>query len=58
MTADGQRPSDFRFTAFDFNTTKYDAMMSFKQDFLVCPPPKQVINDDNNRVAILGRMVT
>ena len=28
MTTSGQGPSDFRFTAFDFNSTKYDAMMS------------------------------
>ena len=28
MTTSGQGPSDFRFTAFDFDTTKYDAMMS------------------------------
>ena len=28
MTTSGQGPSDFRFTAFDFDPTKYDAMMS------------------------------
>ena len=28
MTTSGQGPSDFRFTAFGFNPTKYDAMMS------------------------------
>ena len=28
MTTAGQGPSDFRFTAFGFNPTKYDAMMS------------------------------
>ena len=28
MTTSGQGPSDFRFTAFDFDATKYDAMMS------------------------------
>ena len=28
MTTSGQGPSDFRFTAFDFNSTRYDAMMS------------------------------
>ena len=28
MTTSGPGPSDFRFTAFDFNSTKYDAMMS------------------------------
>jgi len=28
MSTSGQGPSDFRFTAFDFNPTKYDAMMS------------------------------
>ena len=28
MTTLGQGPSDFRFTAFDFNSTRYDAMMS------------------------------
>ncbi len=27
MTTSGQGPSDFRFTAFDFDPTKYDAMM-------------------------------
>ena len=29
MTTSGQGPSDFRFTAFDFNPTKYDAIMSY-----------------------------
>ena len=28
MTTPGPGPSDFRFTAFDFDPTKYDAMMS------------------------------
>ena len=28
MTTSGPEPSDFRFTAFDFDSTKYDAMMS------------------------------
>ena len=28
MTTSGQGPSDFRYTAFDFDPTKYDAMMS------------------------------
>ena len=28
MTTTGRGPSDFRFTAFDFDPTKYDAMMS------------------------------
>lgn len=28
MTTPGRGPSDFRFTAFDFDPTKYDAMMS------------------------------
>ncbi|PKB70267.1 MAG: hypothetical protein BZY77_00655 [SAR202 cluster bacterium Io17-Chloro-G5] len=28
MTTSGQGPSDFRFTAFDFDPTKYDAIMS------------------------------
>ena len=28
MSTSGQGPSDFRFTAFDFDSTKYDAMMS------------------------------
>ena len=28
MTTSGQGPSDFRYTAFDFDLTKYDAMMS------------------------------
>ena len=28
MTTSGRGPSDFRFTAFDFDPTKYDAMMS------------------------------
>ncbi len=28
MTASGQGPTDFRFTAFDFDPTKYDALMS------------------------------
>ena len=28
MTTAGQGPSNFRFTAFDFDPTKYDAMIS------------------------------
>ena len=28
MTTSSQGPSDFRFTAFDFDPAKYDALMS------------------------------
>ncbi|GIS95932.1 MAG: hypothetical protein CM1200mP22_31690 [Dehalococcoidia bacterium] len=29
MNTRAQGPSDFRFTAFDFDTAKYDSMMDF-----------------------------
>ena len=29
MSTSGQGPSDFRYTAFDFDPTKYDAIMSY-----------------------------